>query len=67
MTLKPLTIVASLLLASCCVSAVLMPRSKAPDFQNLNAVVNQSFTKMSLSDFKDKFLILLFYPFGLCN
>ena len=41
-----------------------MPRSIAPDFQNLNAVdANMEFTKLSLADFKGKYVVLVFYPF----
>uniref|UniRef100_A0AAV1U4X2 thioredoxin-dependent peroxiredoxin n=1 Tax=Peronospora matthiolae TaxID=2874970 RepID=A0AAV1U4X2_9STRA len=39
------------------------PRKPAPDFRNVNAVVNEKFEKVSLSDYKGKWLILMFYPF----
>ncbi|KUF98250.1 Ras-related protein RABE1d [Phytophthora nicotianae] len=39
------------------------PRKPAPDFSNVNAVVNEKFEKVSLSDYKGKWLILFFYPF----
>ena len=41
-----------------------MPRSMAPDFSELNAVdASMEFTKLSLSDFKGKYVVLVFYPF----
>lgn len=40
-----------------------MPRSTAPDFKNVNAVVNGEFKKVNLSDFKGKYLVVVFYPF----
>jgi len=40
-----------------------MPRTKAPDFNGVNAVINNKFETVSLSDYKDKYLVLLFYPF----
>ena len=41
-----------------------MPRTQAPIFENLNAVApNQEFIKLSLSDYKGKYVILVFYPF----
>ena len=41
-----------------------MPRSQAPSFTNLNAVdPSQEFTKLSLSDYKGKYVVLVFYPF----
>ncbi|KAG2781307.1 hypothetical protein JG687_00001662 [Phytophthora cactorum] len=39
------------------------PRKPAPDFSNVNAVINEKFEKLSLSDYKGKWLILFFYPF----
>ena len=44
-------------------SALVRPRQKAPTFQNVNAVIDQNFTKVSLSDFAGKYLVLVFYPF----
>ena len=41
----------------------LRPRDFAPDFQGVNAVSHGEFTKVSLSDFKGKYVILIFYPF----
>jgi peroxiredoxin (alkyl hydroperoxide reductase subunit C) len=36
----------------------------APQFTDLNAVdANMEFIKLSLSDFKDKYVVLVFYPF----
>merc|ERR1712086_1013349 len=36
----------------------------APAFEGLNAVdANMEFTKLSLSDFKGKYVVLVFYPF----
>jgi peroxiredoxin (alkyl hydroperoxide reductase subunit C) len=42
-----------------------MPRQKAPNFENVNAVASngQDFVKVSLKDYKGKYLILVFYPF----
>ena len=40
----------------------LRPRDYAPDFE-VNAVINKEFTKVSLTDFKGKYVVLLFYPF----
>jgi alkyl hydroperoxide reductase subunit AhpC len=41
-----------------------MPRTQAPVFENLNAVnPDQEFVKLSLSDYKGKYVILVFYPF----
>lgn len=41
-----------------------MPRQKAPDFKNVNAVdTNQEFTQLSLADYKGKYVVVLFYPF----
>ncbi|CAI5734844.1 unnamed protein product [Hyaloperonospora brassicae] len=39
------------------------PRKPAPAFHNVNAVVNEKFEKVSLSDYQGKWLILFFYPF----
>ncbi|KAG7387612.1 peroxiredoxin [Phytophthora pseudosyringae] len=39
------------------------PRKPAPAFSNVNAVVNEKFEKVSLSDYRGKWLILFFYPF----
>ena len=41
-----------------------MPRSIAPDFDSVNAVLpNMEFAKLSLADFKGKYVVLVFYPF----
>lgn len=39
------------------------PRKPAPDFNNVNAVINEKFEKVSLSNYRGKWLILFFYPF----
>ncbi len=55
----------SLLLAAtiATVSAHLLPRMDAPDFTNVNAVLDGSFKKVSLKDYAGKYVVLLFYPF----
>ncbi|ETW08762.1 hypothetical protein H310_01280 [Aphanomyces invadans] len=40
-----------------------LPRKPAPTFKNVNAVVNEKFTKISLDDYKGKWLVIFFYPF----
>ena len=35
----------------------------APDFTNLNAVVDGEFKTVSLSDYAGKYLVIVFYPF----
>lgn len=40
----------------------LIPRSKAPFFQ-ATAVLEGKFTKVTLEDYKGKYLVMLFYPF----
>ena len=40
-----------------------MPRTQAPNFENINAVVNGEFKPVSLSDYKGKYVVLVFYPF----
>ena len=35
----------------------------APQFKNVNAVVDGAFKKISLSDYIGKYVVLLFYPF----
>eukprot|EP00347_Sterkiella_histriomuscorum_P001524 403371701 len=52
----------SLFLASVA-SLSILPRQNAPKFSNVNAVVNQEFKKVSIDDYKGKYLVLLFYPF----
>ncbi len=44
-------------------SAHLLPRSIAPDFSNVNSVIDGSFKKVSLKDYAGKYVVLLFYPF----
>ncbi|KAK9810069.1 hypothetical protein WJX72_004310 [[Myrmecia] bisecta] len=44
------------------VQGALNPRQQAPNF-TAHAVVNATFTKLSLSDYVGKYAILLFYPF----
>ena len=56
--------VASMLAAAETVDASsLRPRDFAPEFTNVKAVKGKEFVDISLSDFKDKYVILLFYPF----
>ena len=43
-------------------SVSLRPRDQAPGFE-VNAVINKEFQKISLSDYKGKYVVLLFYPF----
>lgn len=45
------------------VEAFPMPRSVAPSFTNVNAVINNEFQKVSLQDYKGKYLVVVFYPF----
>lgn len=40
----------------------LLPRQQAPQF-SLKAVKDEKFINVSLNDFKDKYLVILFYPF----
>lgn len=44
-------------------NALSIPRKWAPSFKNLNAVVDGEFKTVSLSDYKDKYLVIVFYPF----
>ena len=44
-------------------SGHLLPRSQAPDFSNVNAVIDGAFKKVSLKDYAGKYVVLLFYPF----
>ena len=41
----------------------LKPRDFAPEFTNVKAVSNKEFVDVSLADFRDKYVVLLFYPF----
>ena len=43
--------------------ALPMPRSKAPGFENVQAVVNGEFKTVSLNDYQGKYLVVIFYPF----
>lgn len=43
-------------------AGALRPRTLAPPF-TANAVVQEEFKQLSLEDYKDKWLVLLFYPF----
>merc|ERR1712086_80384 len=45
------------------IQAMVGPRSFAPQFKKVNAVVKQEFTSISLDDYKGKYLVLVFYPF----
>ena len=45
------------------VEALPNPRSQAPNFENVNAVINEEFKPVSLSDYKGKYLVVVFYPF----
>ena len=44
-------------------AANLKPRDFAPSFKNVKAVKDKEFVDISLSDFKGKYTVLLFYPF----
>ena len=41
----------------------LRPRDLAPDFKGVNAVSHGEFVKVSLDDYRGKYVILIFYPF----
>ena len=60
--LKAIATTACVLLASFG-EAALKPRDFAPDFKNVNAVVGNEFTSVSLSDYRGKYVVMLFYPF----
>mmetsp|Transcript_5048 Transcript_5048/g.8604 ORF Transcript_5048/g.8604 Transcript_5048/m.8604 type:complete len:160 (-) Transcript_5048:246-725(-) len=51
------------LLTSKSVEALPMPRSFAPKFVNVNAVLDEKFEQVSLDDYKGKYLVVVFYPF----
>ena len=53
----------SLFLAASMASASILPRQNAPKFTNVNSVINGEFKKLSLDDYKGKYVVLLFYPF----
>ena len=40
-----------------------LPRQTAPDFKNVNSLQDESFKGVSLSDYKGKYVVLVFYPF----
>ena len=44
-------------------SAHLLPRNIAPEFNNVNSVIDGAFKKVSLKDYAGKYVVLLFYPF----
>ena len=61
---KAFAFVASMFAAAEMASATsLRPRDFAPDFKNVKAVSNKEFVDVSLTDYRGKYLILLFYPF----
>lgn len=41
----------------------LLPRQKAPFFSAIAVTPDQKFSKISLSDYEGKYVVLLFYPF----
>jgi len=41
----------------------LKPRDFAPEFKNVKSVVDKEFVDVSLADYRDKYVVLLFYPF----
>jgi peroxiredoxin len=45
------------------VASALKPRDIAPNFVDVNAVKGLELSKVSLSEYKDKWLVILFYPF----
>ena len=45
------------------VDALPMPRTQAPDFRGVNAVIDKEFKQVSLGDYKNKYLVMVFYPF----
>ena len=61
---KALTLAAGVLAAAqSTLAATLKPRDFAPDFKNVKAVQGKEFIDVSLKDFREKYLVLLFYPF----
>ena len=60
---KAFTLVASMLAASQTVAAGLKPRDFAPDFTNVKSVAGKEFVDVSLKNYRDKYVVLLFYPF----
>ena len=55
--------IASVLLLGDVWSKNVRPRDKAPEFKNVPAVIGEEFTKVSLSDYLGKYVVLIFYPF----
>lgn len=52
--------------AAACIAfsaSALKPRDMAPQFSEVNAVLGTELTKISLNDYNDKWLVMLFYPF----
>ena len=45
------------------IAATLKPRDYAPAFTNVKAVKDKEFVDVSLTDYAEKYLVLLFYPF----
>ena len=43
--------------------AALKPRDMAPTFTDVNSVLGTEITKVSLSDYDNKWLVMLFYTF----
>lgn len=52
-----------LVLSVIALASALMPRQSAPGFTAQAVMPDLSFKKISLSDYTDKFIVLLFYPF----
>lgn len=50
-------------LAIAAVGWTIAPRQQAPGFSALAVLPDNSFATLKLSDFKDKYVVLLFYPF----
>ena len=51
------------LLATLSSAASLRPRDYAPEFNKVKAVKDKEFVDISLSDYRGKYTVLLFYPF----
>ena len=56
-----IALVAGLLVSSA--DSLPQPRTTAPAFSGVNAVVNGEFKTVSLDDYKGKYVVLVFYPF----
>ena len=54
---------AASILATLTTASSLRPRDFAPNFTNVKAVSGKEFVDISLSDYKGKYTVLLFYPF----